>query len=304
MSTKTKRLLGRYEEHIRFHCSERTAPDYLAHVRSFLGWISEQGVELLEIRTTDLQSYQNQLLGRKKKDGRPYSLGFQLNRLTAIKSLFRFLYESGYLLHDPASSLELKRKEKRLPRVILTPKETRQLIEAADEQTPAVLRDRAVLEIFYATGIRVSELSNLILADVDIEEKTLRIVFGKGKKDRYVPLTTAAAEAIEAYLELGRHKLVRSKNTPFLLLGDKGGRLHRAVLSRIVQRYAKKAGIKKHVTCHTFRHSVATHLLKGRANIRHIQKLLGHQSLQTTQRYTRVEISDLKKVIARAHPRG
>jgi integrase/recombinase XerD len=301
MSTK---LLRRYEEHMRCHYAERTAPEYLSHVKSFLDWSSERGIELTEIRTTDLQAYQNQLVGKKKKDGKPYSMGFVLNRLNAIKSLFRFLYESGFLLHDPARAVALKRKEKRLPRVILTPNEARCLIEAADEPTPIELRDRAILELFYATGIRVSELANLAPDDVDTEEKTVRIVLGKGKKDRYVPLTTAAAEAIEIYLELGRHKMAGSKKTTFLFLANKGGRLQRNVLSRIVQRYAKKAGIRKHVTCHTFRHSVATHLLKGRADIRHIQKLLGHRSLQTTQRYTHVEISDLKRVIARAHPRG
>ena len=131
----------------------------------------------------------------------------------------------------------------------------------------------------------------------------LRVVLGKGRKDRNVPLTTTAAEAISIYIEKGRPKLVNSNHTN-LFLADKGGRLQRAVLSRIVQKYAQKAGIEKRVTCHTFRHSVATHLLKGRADIRHIQMLLGHESLQTTQRYTRVEISDLKRVIERAHPRN
>ena len=123
---------------------------------------------------------------------------------------------------------------------------------------------------------------------------------GKGKKDRFVPLTTAASEAIDVYLELGRPPT----KSPYLFLADKGGKLHRMALSKIIGVYAKKAKIKKHVTCHTFRHTVATHLLKGRADIRQIQKLLGHRSLKTTERYTRVEISDLKEVVARAHPRA
>ncbi|MGH9461945.1 MAG: tyrosine-type recombinase/integrase [Vicinamibacteria bacterium] len=304
MSAKTARLYRRYENSLHIRYGERTVPEYLSHARCFLSWLSDQGIELTEVRTEDLQTYQNQLLGRKKKDGRLYSLGFQLNRLTAIKSLFRFLYESGHTLHDPASSLEIQRKESRLPRAILTPKEVRRLIESAKEKTPTGLRDRAILETFYATGIRVSELSKLRPGDVDTEDKTVRIVLGKGRKDRNVPLTSAAAEAIERYLELGRPEIGRSNKSSVLFLADKGGKLHRAVLSRIVQHYAKKAGIKKTVTCHTFRHSVATHLLKGRADIRYIQKLLGHRSLETTQRYTRVEISDLRRVIARAHPRG
>lgn len=296
MSAKTRRLLSFYREHLELHYSERTAPDYLSHVRSFLDWAVGRGLELPDIRTRDLQSYQNELLGARKRDGTPYSLGFHHNRLVAIRSLFRFLYENGYLLHDPARSVELKQKEKRLPRVVLTLTEARRILEAARVN----LRDRAILETLYATGIRASELANLELGDVDTREKTLRIVLGKGKRDRYVPLTTTASEAIDAYLELGRP----ASECRYLFLGDKGGKCHRAVLSRMVSRYANKARIRKHVTCHTFRHSVATHLLKGRADIRHIQKLLGHSSLNTTERYTRVEISDLREVIARAHPRA
>ena len=296
MSAKTKRLFGFYRQHLELHYSERTAPDYIAHVSSFLEWTMERGLELTELGTRDLQAYQNELLGKRKPDGTPYSLGFHHNRLVAIRSLFRFLHQNGYLLHDPARAVELKQKEKRLPRVVLTLKEAKRILAASSETG----RDRAILETLYATGIRASELASLELGDVDTQERTLRIVLGKGKKDRYVPLTTAASEAIDIYLELGRP----ASTSPYLFLGDKGGKLHRVMLSRIVSSYARKARVKKHVTCHTFRHSVATHLLKGRADIRHIQKLLGHRSLKTTERYTRVEISDLKEVIDRAHPRA
>ena len=132
----------------------------------------------------------------------------------------------------------------------------------------------------------------------------LRVVLGKGRKDRNVPLTRAAAEAIEAYLVKGRPKLVAPGRVRYLFLPDRGGKMDRATACRIVRQWACEAGVKKHVTRHTFRHTVATHLLKGGADIRHIQALLGHASLGTTQRYTRVEVSDLKQVIERAHPRG
>jgi integrase/recombinase XerD len=303
MSAKTKRLLRFYEDELHVRYGERTVPEYQSHAKTFLNWLSERDIGLLDVRTDDLQTYQTELLGQKKKDGKPYSMGFHQYRLKVVKSLFRFLYRRGYLLHDPSSSLEFKVREKRLPRVILTEGEALRLIESADEKSPSGLRDRAVLETFYATGIRVTELANLNLWDVDLEEKMLRVILGKGRKDRNVPLTTAAAEAIAVYLDKGRPKLV-SSSKPYLFLADRGGRLQRAVLSRIVQKYARKAGIEKSVTCHTFRHSVATHLLRGRADIRHIQMLLGHESLQTTQRYTKVEISDLKRVIERAHPRS
>jgi integrase/recombinase XerD len=303
MSAKMKRLLRLYEDELPSRYSERTAPQYLSQVLVFLGWLSHRDLELTDVRTEDIEAYLNDELGQKRPDGKPYSLSTHQKRLLAVKSLFQCLYRRGYLLHDPSSSIGFKIKMKRLPRVILTEKEARKIIDAARDTTPEGLRDRAILETFYGTGIRVTELANLTLEDADTEEKTLRIVLGKGQKDRNVPLTTAAAEAIAAYVESGRSKLVRSTRVRYLFVGNQGGWLHRAVLSRIVQRYAEKAGIKKHVTCHTFRHSVATHLLRNRADIRHIQMLLGHESLQTTQLYTRVEISDLKKVIERAHPR-
>ena len=303
MSAKTKRLLRLYEEQLGVSYSERTLPEYRREVRRFLEWLCEQDIELMEVRSDDVHTYQNELLAQKKPDGKPYALSTHASRLNALKSFFRFLYRRGYLLHDPARAVEFKQKERRLPRVILTPGEARRLLEAAKETSPQGLRDRAILETFYATGIRVTELSKLTVLDVDTEERTLSIVLGKGKKDRNVPLTASAAEAIEEYLERGRAELVRDKTVPYLFLSDLGGWFHRAVLLRIVKRYALRARIKKHVTCHTFRHSVATHLLRGRADIRHIQKLLGHESLNTTERYTQVEISDLKKVIARAHPR-
>ena len=163
MSTKTERLVGFYREHLELHYSERTAPDYLSHVRSFLEWSLERGLELTEIRTRDLQSYQNELLGKRKQNGTPYSLGFHHNRLVAIRSLFRFLYKNGYLLHDPARAVELKQKEKRLPRVVLTLKEAKRILAASSGTSPRELRDRAILETLYATGIRASELANLEL---------------------------------------------------------------------------------------------------------------------------------------------
>jgi integrase/recombinase XerD len=303
MSKKTERLFELYERELRMTFSERTFPEYLREVRKFLSWLSEQAIELVEVRSDDVHSYYNLLLTEKKPDGSAYSLSTHRSRLQSLKSFFRFLYRGGYLLHDPSSSIEFRQKERRLPRVILTPREARRLIESAKERTPRALRDRAILETLYATGIRASELSSLKVGDVDTEARTLRVVLGKGKKDRNVPLTEPAAEAIEAYLERGRPGLAGSKSAPYFFLSDLGGWLHRAVLSRIVGKYAQRARLRKHVTCHTIRHSVATHLLQGRADIRHIQRLLGHQSLNTTERYTQVEISDLKKVIARAHPR-
>jgi integrase/recombinase XerD len=302
---KTRRLLELYEDHLHVRYAPRTPAAYMAHVRAFLEWLAQKGLDLVDVKAKDLDAYQSHLYAyRRKSDGKPYSAAYQGTRLVVLKHLYRFLYRRGYLLHDPAADIELPRLEKRLPRVILTFQEVRKILEAPDSKTPRGLRDRAMLETLYGTGIRVTELCNLTPYDVDTEERVLRVVLGKGRKDRNVPLTRAAAQAIEAYLVKGRPKLVGRVKLRFLFLQDKGGKMDRATASRIVRQWAEEAGVKKHVTPHTFRHTVATHLLKGRADIRHIQSLLGHASLGTTQRYTRVEVSDLKQAIERAHPRG
>jgi integrase/recombinase XerD len=301
---RIERILALYEEHLAVRHAPRTVPVYRADVGFFLSWLEERGGALTDVRTADLMAYQADLLAARKPDGKPYSQSFQMNRISALKSLFRFLFKRGYLLYDPAAALEYPRSEMRLPRVVLSRQEARRLVEAPDTTTYAGRRDRAILETFYATGVRVSELAQLTLSDVDTEEKVLRVVQGKGRQDRNVPLTAAAATAIERYLLEARPKMRGARHSQRLFLAPRGGRLHTSTLNDIVQLHAKKARIKRHVTCHTLRHSVATHLLRGGADIRHIQALLGHASLQSTERYTRVEIQDLQKAIRRAHPRG
>jgi integrase/recombinase XerD len=308
------RLIRQYEESLGVRYSERTVEHYLADVRFLLGWLEERGVGLVEVKTADLEAFQAHLAGMTKKDGHPYAIGSQQARLIAIKNFFRFLYRRGHLIHDPAATIELGRMEHRLPRVVLTEEESRRIVETPRGDSPLVLRDRAILETLYATGVRVSELAALTIYDVDTKERLLRVVMGKGRKDRNLPLTKAAARAIEAYLVKKREALAsaargrgvrpRGERARLLFPAELGGRLQRAVVGKIIARWTKKAGIGKHVTCHTLRHSVATQLLRGGADIRHIQALLGHASLKATERYTRVEIGDLKRVLQRAHPRG
>lgn len=304
LSTKQARLVQLYAEEAALRYEPGTARNYLHEIRSFLAWLAGRGVELVATRTEDLLAYQGQLVSERKPDGRPYSSGAQKNRLKAVKSFFRFLYRRGFVLHDAAAAVEYPRTERRLPRVILTREEAKRILEAPDRKTPIGLRDRAILETFYGTGIRAGELMSLAPEDVDTEDRVLHVVRGKGRKDRNVPLTRTAAVAIDAYLVKGRVKLAGPASPRRLFLARRGGKLRCGMLSLLVRAYAAKARVKKRVTCHTFRHSVATHLLKGRADIRHIQALLGHASLATTQIHTHVEIQDLQDVIRRAHPRG
>lgn len=314
LSARDERLLRLFEDDSALRYGERTVTEYVAHVRAFLAWAEAKGLTLTGLKREDLVAYQSELFALRRHDGKPYSAGFQANRFSALKSFFGFLTRRLFVLHDPMAGIERPRLETRLPRTILTPSEARKVIEAPGGRTPLALRDRAILETLYATGIRASELIQLSPFDVDTEDRTLRVVRGKGGKDRNVPLTPPAAAAIEAYLAAGRPKLLAvaragpgvypAKASKRLFVSPRGGVLYRATLDKIVHRWARQAGVKKRVTPHTFRHSVATHLLKHGADIRHIQALLGHQSLTTTERYTHVEISDLQAVVRRAHPRG
>jgi len=287
------------EENLRY--APRTVTGYVREIKRLLAWLHEKNQPLVDVRTDDLMTYQGELYKRRRKDGKPFTSGAHKNAVMAIKSFFRWLYRRNLLLSNPSAAVEYPKIERRLPRVILTREEAKKILDTAKGSTPRALRDRAILETLYSTGIRVSEASNLTPDDVDTEERVLRVIQGKGRKDRNVPLTRQAALALETYLVKARPRLGRGR---FLFLSTRGRQMDTQALNSVVHTWAKKAGIKKRVTCHTFRHSVATHLLKGKADIRHIQTLLGHSSLETTQRYTHVEISDLQSVIRRAHPRG
>jgi len=203
LSAKNETLLRRFEDDLALRYAERTVPEYVAHVRGFLAWTEAKGLQLTGLRRQDLAAYQSELFALRKRDGKPYSTGFQVNRFSALRSFFGFLTRRQLILHNPIAGLERPRLETRLPRTILTAREVKKIIEKPAARTPLELRDRAILEMLYATGIRASELIQLSPFDVDTEDRTLRIVRGKGGKDRNVPLTPAAAAAIESYLASG-----------------------------------------------------------------------------------------------------
>ena len=302
-ASKRTELLRAYENDLASVSVPHTVISYLLYTRQLLSWLDARGIGLGEVRRSDLEAYRTALSAIRQKNGRPYSVAAQEGKLVAAKRFFRFLARHGYAMHDPAASLELPRRDHRLPRVLLTPAEVNRIIGGIRESSPTGLRDRAFLETLYATGLRVGELARLTPADVDGGDRTLRVVRGKGRKDRYVPLTQPAAAAIDAYVESGRPAL-SARGSRFLFVADKGGYFHCALVNMMIRRRARAARIKKHVTCHTFRHSVATHLLRGGADIRHIQAILGHAYLSSTQIYTHVDLSDLKRAVSRAHPRG
>jgi tyrosine recombinase XerC len=218
-------------------------------------------------------------------------------RLAALRSFYRFLLRRGRLALNPAGDVRTPRPEKTLPGY-LPVDETEALLRAAAERaTPAGPRDRAVIEVLYATGIRVSELAGLDVADVDLREGAVRVL-GKGGKERVVPMGAKAVDAVRAYLA------GRPRATGALFVNERGGRLTVRSLHRVVRRRARAAGLHRRVTPHTLRHSFATHLLDAGADLRLIQELLGHARLGTTQKYTHVSTDRLMRVYDAAHPRA
>jgi integrase/recombinase XerC len=219
-------------------------------------------------------------------------------KLAAVRALFQYLLREGAVTKNPAELVSTPKKEQRAP-FHLTIDEITALVEAPKNATILGLRDRAILEVLYSCGIRLSELTGLGVGDIDRESRLIRVL-GKGGKERIVPLGRQAARAVDAYLDERREP---APVEPFLL-NARGGRLTGRSVARIVDRYLVKLATMKKVSPHTLRHTFATHLLEGGADLRAIQELLGHASLSTTQKYTHVSIDRLMEVYDKAHPRA
>jgi len=299
--------------------SPKTRVNYTRDVKVFLDWLADNTPvnSIAEVTPAHLQQYQialynfersdnNESAAKEKeaKEPRRLSVGTQANRLAAVRKFFSWLLGEQQIAYNPASTLQLPKQQHRLPRGVLTKSEARRLIEATPVVKPRDVRDRTILEVLYATGIRRAELLSLTIYDADLQTATLRIEHGKGNTTRIVPLTQSAIAALKLYLEEARAVFAHEAGQVRLFVSTRsGGPLDDDDIVRIVRKAATRAGIKKHVTPHTLRHTCATHLLKGHADIRQIQKLLGHRRLSSTEVYTRVELTDLHEVIARCHPR-
>jgi len=222
--------------------------------------------------------------------------------LAAIKSFYQYLVREKYIDKDPAANVESPKLEKKLPK-ILTISEVEELLKQPNVSTPNGIRDKAMLELLYATGIRVSELISLNISDVNLDMGYVKC-FGKGSKERIVPLGSIAAKCVQEYLNKGRPKLVRTYDEPALFVNHHGNRLTRQGFWKIIKKYAQEANINKPITPHTLRHSFATHLLENGADLRSVQEMLGHADISTTQIYTHITKSHLKEVYDKTHPRA
>ena len=305
-------LAERFDEWLAaINYSPKTRVNYLRDVKGFISWLADSisVASIVEVTPAHLQQYQMAIYnyertGSDNADKKRLAVGTQACRLAAVRKFFSWLAAEQQIAYNPASALQPPKQPQRLPTNILTRSEARRLIESTPTDKPRDIRDRAILDVLYSTGIRRAELIGLNIYDVDFDNATLRIEHGKGDATRIVPLTESARSALKLYLEEARSVFARETTQTRLFVSSRsGGPLDDADIVRIVEKAARRAKIKKHITPHTLRHTCATHLLKGHADIRQIQKLLGHRRLSSTEVYTHVEISDLREVISRCHPR-
>ena len=297
--------LERFDEALRLRgFTENTRTGYGYTVRRFLEFLCDRQITMVsEISRQEVDAYRVHLHHWRKANGEPLTLSAQSAKLGAVLSFLRYLHEEKLVLVNPGHGVRLPRRADKLLPQLPDEAQISRLLESPDESTPLGLRDRAILELLYSSAIRNTELRLLELDQVDLVRLEARIECGKGRKGRVVPFGEPAARRIEAYLRDGRPWLVRDSNTKPVFLNTLGRTLSAELLSELVREHAKKAGLSERVTPHVLRHCCATHMLARRAGISHLQQLLGHSSADTTRRYTRVEISDLREVHRRCHPR-
>jgi len=281
--------------------SRNTLDAYRSDLLQFGRFLEEREVSALEAEASHIADFL-EVLARGGEERPPASPATIHRKSACLRSFYRHLRRDGLLERDPTATLSTPRRSRKLPQV-LTRGEVEKLLSQPSGTEPAALRDRALLELMYACGLRASEAIGLELLDVDIEEGVLR-ARGKGSKERVVPIGQAALRALRIYLERGRPGLVKGAPEPHLFVNFRGGRLTRQGLYKIVRRHALTAGLADRMSPHTLRHTFATHLLSGGCDLRSVQEMLGHADVSTTQLYTHLSSERLKDVYFRAHPRA
>lgn len=296
--------MKRYLEALRVkNYSERTVENRESYLAFFIAWCEARSISRpQEVTKPILERYQRHLFHLRRDNGKPLSFRAQHSRLVPVRGYFKWLARQNVLLWNPASELELPRLERRLPKFVLTAAEAESVLEQPDTREPMGLRDRAILEVLYSTGIRRMELLNLSVYDLDTERGTLMVRQGKGKKDRMVPIGERAIAWLERYLNDVRPGLVVPPDDGTFFLAATGEELSPSRLTQLVRGYVNAADTGKKGACHLFRHTMATVMLENGADIRYIQEMLGHVELSTTQIYTQVSIRRLKEVHTLTHP--
>ena len=288
---------GAYERYLveEKKASPNTSSSYLRDVRQYLQWLEGRGIPAEAASRGELEAYTGALFSQGK------SAATVTRCLASLKSFYRYLLREGVVAENPANRLDHVRVERKLPQ-ILTSQEAALFLAQPDVGEPKGCRDKAMLELLYATGIRVSEIIGLNVADVNLERGTVRCTGRNGA--RVIPLYPAAVKALRRYLEEVRPLVIERPDETALFVNMSGERMSRQGFWKIIKQYQEKAGIQKDVTPHTLRHSFAAHLLENGADLRSIQEMLGHADIWSTQIYTRVVGHDLNRVYRRTHPRA
>jgi site-specific recombinase XerD len=297
LSVEWEGALSRFDRELRRRgAADSTRRAYRTDLRRLAGWAEARGLGPADVGYRHLRSYAAALseAGAKKAT--------IARKLAATRSLFDHMARTGELPQNPAELMPSPKRDQRLPRV-LDPEQMRSLLERIPASDPLAIRDRALFELAYSCGLRCEELVDLNLSDLDFESERVR-VDGKGGKVRMVPVGEPAQRALERYLSAGRPAIADDPREPALFISRRGRRLSPSDVRRRLERWVREAAIAGRVSPHALRHSFATHLLEGGADLRSIQELLGHSSVSTTQIYTRVEPSRLRKQYESSHPRA
>jgi tyrosine recombinase XerC len=294
----SEQLVDMFVEHLRVerNLSPNTITAYSADLVAFLSWASREGVHVLDADHRRLRRFLAEM------DRARYAKRTIARRLAAVRSFYRFLVMRGYATGSPAAVLATPKLPRQLP-AVAPMSLVSALIETPDATTALGVRDRAILELLYATGIRVSELTSLDLGDIDLAGGTIRVM-GKGSRERVVPMHPAAVRRVREYLLTGRPELESPQGASAYFLNRLGTRLTSGGVRRMLDRHLTTMGSASQITPHDLRHSFATHLLEGGADLRTVQELLGHVALSTTQIYTHVSTKHLRDVHKGAHPRA
>ena len=283
--------------------SDNTLLAYRKDLRRYASFLARRNIRrTVDVDESAIRSFVASISASTYGDERPYAPTSVGRALSAVRSFHRFLLREGVTTRDPAAAVVRPKLPRALPHP-LTVGEVQAVLEMPTADSPGGIRDRAWLELLYASGLRVSELTALDIDDVDLEGNAVRVL-GKGGKEREVPIGRHANEAVGAYLARSRPALVSARSRGALFLNARGGRLTRQSVGRLLEEYARRAGIRRRVTPHDLRHSFATHLLDGGADVRVVQELLGHASVATTQIYTLVTKEHLRAVYYTTHPRA
>lgn len=299
-----------FTEHIEAKSySPRTVESYVRHVKAFVGYLERYYPRITranQITGVIVDDYQQFIREARTRDDRPPANTTVRLKLNALKSFFSFLVDQDLVLRDPTAGIVAPKEEQRLTRRVPSPDETIEILQSVEPRDATSMRDRAILELLYASGMRTSELCNLKVSEVDLKDQTATIVRGKGGKTRIVPIGQYAAHYIELYLTKARKRLLRGRRDDpgNLFLSAIGTPFNRQTINRaVLDRINRRLPGEKRITCYSFRHASATGLIANGVDIAYVAQLLGHESLVTTQRYLKIEIGDLKHQHARFHPR-